>query len=107
MARSRLQRLRQIPPETGKFLALLAANAPEGDIIEIGTSAGYSTLWLALACEQSGRKLTTYEILPEKAALARATFQLAQMNETVQFVEGDALESPFQPYCDCLLLPGC
>ncbi|MHC1782243.1 MAG: hypothetical protein AB9891_05685 [Anaerolineaceae bacterium] len=48
----RLKRLRQIPPETGKFLALLAAGAPEGEFVEIGTSAGYSALWIALACEQ-------------------------------------------------------
>lgn len=40
----RLQRLRQIPPETGRFIAVLAAAAPDGDCIEIGTSAGYSTL---------------------------------------------------------------
>jgi hypothetical protein len=40
--------LRQIPPETGRFLALLAASAPKGAYIEVGTSAGYSTLWLAL-----------------------------------------------------------
>lgn len=33
----RLQRLRQIPAETGKFIAMLAVNAPEGDYIEIGT----------------------------------------------------------------------
>jgi caffeoyl-CoA O-methyltransferase len=89
---TRLQRLRQVPPETGRFLALLAAGAPEGEIIEIGTSAGYSTLWLALACEAGKRKLTTYEILPEKAALARETFRLAQVEETVQLVEGDALQ---------------
>jgi predicted O-methyltransferase YrrM len=37
----RMQRLRQIPPETGKFLALLAANSPAGEWLEIGTSAGY------------------------------------------------------------------
>ena len=42
----RLQRLRQIPPETGKFLALLAASVPEGAYIEIGTSAGYSSFHL-------------------------------------------------------------
>jgi caffeoyl-CoA O-methyltransferase len=88
----RLQRLRQIPPETGRFLAILAASAPEGEVLEIGTSAGYSTLWLALACEQSGRKLITYEILPEKAALARETFRFARVEETVQLVEGDALQ---------------
>ena len=38
----RAERLRQIPRETGQFLAILAAGAPEGAIIEIGTSAGYS-----------------------------------------------------------------
>jgi predicted O-methyltransferase YrrM len=88
----RLQRLRQIPPDTGKFLALLAANAPDGAVIEIGTSAGYSTLWLAVACEQTGRTITTFELLPEKVKLARETFQLAQVEEVVNLVEGDALE---------------
>jgi predicted O-methyltransferase YrrM len=41
---TRLKRLRQIPPETGKFIALLAATAPSGRYLEIGTSAGYSML---------------------------------------------------------------
>jgi caffeoyl-CoA O-methyltransferase len=50
-----LQRLRQIPPETGRFIALLAATAPEGTCLEIGTSAGYSTLWLALACREPSK----------------------------------------------------
>jgi predicted O-methyltransferase YrrM len=86
----RLQRLRQIPPETGKFLALLAANAPKGDCIEIGTSAGYSTLWLAIACETSGRTITTFELLPEKVKLARETFQAAQVEGIVKLVTGDA-----------------
>jgi caffeoyl-CoA O-methyltransferase len=86
----RLQRLRQIPPETGRFLALLAANAPQGDVIEIGASAGYSTLWLALACEAAGRRLTTFEILPEKVQLARETFRVAGVEDTVQLVAGDA-----------------
>ena len=86
----RLRRLRQIPPETGKFLALLAANAPDGTYLEIGTSAGYSTLWLAVACEVIGRTLTTFEVLPEKAKLARETFQVAQVEEIVRLVEGDA-----------------
>jgi predicted O-methyltransferase YrrM len=86
----RLQRLRQIPPETGRFLALLAAGAPAGQIIEIGASAGYSTLWLALACLQQGRTLTTFEVLPEKAAMARQTFRLAGVEAVVTLVEGDA-----------------
>ncbi|MGA7830850.1 MAG: O-methyltransferase [Terracidiphilus sp.] len=88
----RLKRLRQIPPEVGRFIAILAASAPAGRFIEIGTSAGYSTLWLALACRATGRKITTYEILPEKAALARQTFDAAGVWDVVEFVHGDALD---------------
>jgi caffeoyl-CoA O-methyltransferase len=86
----RLERLRQVPPETGRFLALLAALAPPGLHIEIGTSAGYSTLWLALACRELGRRITTFEVLPEKAALARETFRSAGVEDVVDFIEGDA-----------------
>jgi caffeoyl-CoA O-methyltransferase len=89
---SKLQRLRQIPPETGKFLALIAANSPQGEMIEIGTSAGYSTLWISLACEKLGRKITTFEILKEKVRIARETFTFAGVEELVNLVEGDALE---------------
>jgi len=86
----RLQRLRQIPPETGQFLVLLAANTPAGAWLEIGTSAGYSTLWLAQAVALTGRRLTTFELLPEKAALAQETFQVAGVTHLVELVVGDA-----------------
>jgi len=86
----RLKRLRQIPPETGKFLAILAASAPAGNIIEIGTSAGYSTLWLALACLANGRTLTTFEILPEKVKRATETFTQTGVSDVVTLVYGDA-----------------
>lgn len=86
----RLQRLRQIPPETGRFIALLAANAPEGVYIEVGTSAGYSTLWLSLAAEMLGRRIITFEVLPEKARIAQETFQLAGVERLVELVVGDA-----------------
>jgi len=89
---TRLKRLRQIPPETGQFLALQAVNVPEGQIIEIGTSAGYSTLWLALAALETGRKITTYEILEEKIQLAKETFREAEVETVVELVAGDALE---------------
>ena len=84
------RRLRQIPPETGKFIALLAATAPQGPYLEIGTSAGYSTLWLTLACRETGRKLATFEVLEEKIRLARETFKTAGIEETVELVVGDA-----------------
>lgn len=88
----RMERLRQIPPETGRFIAILAASAPAGDIIEIGTSAGYSSLWLALACRAKGRKLTTYEILPEKVELARETFRISGVEDLIDLVAGNALD---------------
>jgi len=88
----REQRLRQIPPETGKFLALILAGAPAGKVIEIGTSAGYSALWLSLTCRQLGRKMVTIELLPEKAQLARETFRSAGVEDIVELVVGDALQ---------------
>ncbi len=87
-----LKRLRQIPPETGRFLALLAASAPPGTYLEIGTSAGYSTLWLALACRPLGRKLITFEVLEEKARLAQENFRLARVEDVIRLVVGDARE---------------
>jgi caffeoyl-CoA O-methyltransferase len=101
----RTQRLRQIPPETGKFLALLAAAAPEGTYLEIGTSAGYSSLWIGIACEMLGRTLHTFELLPEKVQLARETFQLAQVEKTLCLVEGDVREhlSQFENIAFCFL----
>jgi len=85
-----LKRLRQVPAETGMLLALLAASAPRGPVVEIGTSAGYSALWLVLACQQRGDKLITYELLPEKAELARETFARAKVEDRVELVNGDA-----------------
>jgi caffeoyl-CoA O-methyltransferase len=88
----RMNRLRQIPIEVGKFIAIMAAASPVGRIIEVGTSAGYSTLWLALACRAIGSKVTTYEILEKKAELARQTIHVAGVSDVVEFVHGDALE---------------
>jgi predicted O-methyltransferase YrrM len=102
---SRMSRLRQIAPETGKFLSLLCASSPPGDILEIGTSAGYSTLWLALAARAVGRKVITFEILPEKIALAEETFDLAEVEDVVSLVPGDARDvlASFQQVGFCFL----
>ena len=82
--------LRQIPPETGRFLALLAAGAPPGEVIEVGASAGYSTLWLALACRATGRTLTTFEVLERKVRLAEETIRLTGTADVIRLVPGDA-----------------
>ena len=86
-----LKRMRQIPPETGKVLAFLAVTVPkQGAWLEVGTSAGYSALWLSLAAKQKGKTLFTFELLPEKAALARETFKKAKVEGVVELKNGDA-----------------
>lgn len=85
----RMQRLREVPLEVGRFLAILAASAPDGRWVEIGTSAGYSTLWLALAARETGRRVTTFEILEWKVELARETFAVAQVEDVVELVHAD------------------
>ena len=87
-----LQRLRQIPPVTGKFLALLCAGTPKGGVLEVGTSGGYSSLWLFLACRARGDHLTTFEIMEEKIARANETFEVAQVSDQIQLIHGDARE---------------
>ena len=84
------QRLRQVPPETGRFIALLAACAPQGTFLEVGTSAGYSSLWLGLACRARGAALVTFEVLENKVRLAQETFAEAEMNAVIRLVHGDA-----------------
>jgi len=117
----RMQRLRQIPPETGKFLSILAVGAPKGEFIEIGTSGGYSTMWIALACIERGIKVKTFEILEEKIKLAKETFRESKMANYVELVEGDArdflkeeknisfcfLDAEKEVYADCydLIIP--
>jgi predicted O-methyltransferase YrrM len=101
----KFQRLRQIPPETGKFLSLLCLDAPKGMIVEVGTSGGYSGLWLALACRQRGDKLTTFEVAEDKVVMARETFRKAGVNSTINVVHGDVRSyiSRFPPTAFCFI----
>jgi predicted O-methyltransferase YrrM len=85
-------RLRQVPPATGKLLALLAVGAPAGIFLELGTSGGYSTLWLALAARESGRKIVTFEKSEAKLKLARETVKAAEVDGMVEIVPGDVLD---------------
>ena len=88
------RRLRQVPASTGRFLSLLCATAPAGAVVEIGTSAGYSTLWLALACRATGRRVTTFEVDPAKVARAAETFARAGVADLVDQVSGDVRDDP-------------
>jgi predicted O-methyltransferase YrrM len=83
------QRLLNITPDTGAFLGVLARACRAQRILEIGTSNGYSTLWLAEAAHATGGHVTTVEHRPAKAALARATFARAAGVAPIDLKESD------------------
>ena len=85
------RRLRAISPEVGPFLLTLALASRSRTIVEIGTSAGYSTLWLALAARQAGGRVITFEIDPAKVELARATFAAAEVEDVVELRATDGV----------------
>jgi predicted O-methyltransferase YrrM len=84
--------LRSVSVDVGRCLALLAMSAPQGAFIELGSSAGYSSLWLSLAARARGLTLTTVERDEKKVALTRENISRAGAGDFVQAVHGDALD---------------
>ncbi len=89
-ATSRPQKMLNIGPETGEFLLLLVRAVKARRILELGTSNGYSTLWLAQAVQPLGGRVTTIEKRSYKVDMARSNFARAGM----------------QPYVDSQLIDG-
>jgi len=87
------RRMENVPPEDGRLLRVLTEAIGAKHVVEIGTSNGYSALWLSLALRNSGGKLITHEIDPQRVALARASFKRAGVDDIVTVVEGDAHET--------------
>jgi predicted O-methyltransferase YrrM len=81
-----------VPPADGRMLRLLAESVNAKNVVEIGTSTGYSGLWFSLALEKTGGRLTTFEIDGGRAAMARKHFQQAGVEHMITVVEGDAHE---------------
>jgi caffeoyl-CoA O-methyltransferase len=79
-----------VPPADGRMLRLLTAAAGAKHVVEIGTSTGYSGLWLSLALGSTGGRLTTFEADAGRAAAAREHFRSAGVDGIVTIVEGDA-----------------
>lgn len=82
-----------VPLEDGRILRVLTEAIGAKHVVEIGTSVGYSGLWIALALTSTGGKLTTFEIDPARAARARENFARAGVSNIVTIVEGDAHET--------------
>jgi caffeoyl-CoA O-methyltransferase len=79
-----------VPMQDGRALRFLTETADAKTVVEIGTSTGYSGLWFCLALQATGGKLTTFEIDPERASMAREHFQEAGADQMVTVVQGDA-----------------
>lgn len=80
-----------VSPAQGKLLYLLARLQGSRNILEVGTLAGYSTIWLARAMPRYGR-LITLELEPSHAAVARENIERAGFSDVVDIRVGAALD---------------
>jgi predicted O-methyltransferase YrrM len=81
-----------VAPNQGKLLQLLAQAIGARSILELGTLAGYSTIWLAQALLPGGR-LITLEANAAYAAVARGSIERAGLDDLVDVRIGPALET--------------
>jgi len=77
----------------GRVLRQLAEATGAKRVVEIGTSSGYSTIWLALAVRSTSGKVFTHEIDPKMVRLASENFKKAGVDDVISIVEGDAHET--------------
>ena len=82
-----------VPALDGRLLRLLTEAIGAKNVVEVGTSNGYSGIWLALALQKTGGKLTTHEIDANRASMARENFKKAGVDTIITLVEGDAHET--------------
>ena len=86
------RRLRAVGPETGRFINILAKSLEAPTILELGTSFGYSGIWLAEAARASGGKLISMELHAYKTEFAKEMAEKAGLAEHIDFKVGDAVE---------------
>jgi len=85
-------RSRQVTPATGRFLFSLVAPQTDCEVLEIGGSRGYSTIWLAAGVRYLGGRVLSIERDPRKIEAWRRNLADAGLEEWAELVEGDALE---------------
>src|SRR5207342_2697538 len=88
-----------ITGDTGKFFSILISSMNAKKILEVGTSVGYSTLWIAYSLYQnkenshlSKRSITTIDNNPLKIRKATTNFSNAGVNDIIEIIEGKAIE---------------
>ncbi|MGZ8696261.1 MAG: O-methyltransferase [Gaiellaceae bacterium] len=87
------ERSRAVAPTTGQFLFALVAPQLDCEVLEIGASRGYSTLWLAAGVRYLGGHVLSLENDPAKVAAWRANIAEAGLDEWAELIEGDAKQT--------------
>ena len=87
------ERARQVARTTGQFLFALVAPQADCEILEIGGSRGYSTIWLAAGARYLGGHVLSLEADPRKVEAWRRNIAEAGLGEWADLVEGDARET--------------
>jgi predicted O-methyltransferase YrrM len=82
-----------VGPETGRLMNDLIKAARSKVIVEVGSSYGYSTLWLADAAKETGGHVYSLELHAGKIAHAKSLLRRVELHDQVTFIEGDAGES--------------
>jgi predicted O-methyltransferase YrrM len=86
----RPRRMLHITRDTGEFLSVLVQATAARRVLEIGTSNGYSTLWLASAARTTNGAVTTVELSDDKIGLARQNFSRSDLASSITLVQDDA-----------------
>jgi caffeoyl-CoA O-methyltransferase len=86
------ERSRAVAPTTGRFLFSLVAPQTGCEVLEIGGSRGYSSIWFGAGVRYLGGRVLSIERDPEAAQRWRANVREAGLEDWVELIEGDALD---------------
>jgi predicted O-methyltransferase YrrM len=84
---------RQVARTTGQFLFAFVAPQTDCEVLEIGASRGYSSIWLAAGVRHLGGRVLSLESDPAKAEAWRANVEEAGLDDWADLIEGDAMET--------------
>ena len=90
---ARQLRARQVARTTGQFLFSLVAPQVDCEVLEIGGSRGYSSIWLGAGVRHFGGRVLSLEADPAKVEAWRGNVADAGLEETVELIDGDAFET--------------
>jgi predicted O-methyltransferase YrrM len=89
----RLERLRNLEPDTAALLALIVRATGARRVLEIGTSNGYSTLWLADAVRATGGHIVSIELDPDRSAQAARNLARGGVTKFAEVLVQDARDT--------------